>query len=128
MIIDRNGNILDYWEFKNGRAISDTDNKFGIEFHICLPYSDEQKKLYLRKKELKKYLKDTDYRALKYADGAYTEEEYAPYKAARAAARTEINEIEETFVEPTLTREEIDEAERLCIEKLKESEDGNADS
>lgn len=119
MIIDRNGNILDYWEFKNGRAISDTDNKFGIEFHICLSYTDEQKKLYLRKKELKKYLKDTDFRALKYADGAYTEEEYKPYKEARAAARAEINQIEDVFNEPTLTREEMDEAERLAMDKFK---------
>ncbi|MBP3817191.1 MAG: hypothetical protein J6H31_02715 [Butyrivibrio sp.] len=128
MIIDRNGNILDYWEFKNGRAISDTDNKFGIEFHICLPYTDEQKKLYLRKKELKKYLKDTDFRALKYADGAYTEEEYKPYKEARAAARAEINQIEDVFKEPTLTREEMDEAERLAIEKLKERKGANGTS
>jgi hypothetical protein len=118
MIIDKEVNILEYWELKDGRAIKDTENDYGIEFHICLPYSDEQKKLYLRKKELKKYLKDTDFRALKYADGAYTEEEYQPYKEARAAARAEINEIEEVFNEPTLTREEMDEAERLALNKF----------
>jgi hypothetical protein len=77
---------------------------------------------------VRKYLKDTDFRALKYADGCYTEEEYKPYKDARASARNEINEIEETFSEPTLTREEIDTIERLAMEKLKESEVGNANS
>ena len=118
MIIDKEGNVLEYWELKDGRAIKDTENDYGIEFHICLPYSDEQKKLYLRKKELKKYLKDTDFRALKYADGAYTEEEYKPYKEARAAARAEINEIEKVFNEPTLTRAEMDEAERLALDKF----------
>lgn len=115
MIIDTNGKELSIWYRKNGVLIFDADNKYGIKFAIGVEYSDKQKELFLRKKELKKYLKDTDYRALKYADGAYTEEEYAPYKAARAAARAEINEIEETFVEPTLTREEIDRAERKAL-------------
>ena len=115
MIIDKDGNILDFWERKNGKAIHDIDNAYGVEFYICVPYTTEQRELFIRKKELKKYLSDTDYRALKYADGAYTEEEYAPYKAARAAARAEINKIEEIFVEPTLTREEIDFAERKAL-------------
>ena len=115
MIIDIAGNQYPAWFREDGKLIFDEDNEFNIKFAIGVRYSEEQKKLFLRKKELKKYLKDTDYRALKYADGAYTEEEYAPYKAARAAARAEINKIEETFVEPTLTREEIDFAERKAL-------------
>jgi hypothetical protein len=113
MIIDAKGNKLPAWYRKDGKLIFDT--AYGVEFAIGVEYSEEQKEQFARKKELKKYLKDTDYRALKYADGAYTEEEYAPYKAARAAARAEINKIEETFVEPTLTREEIDFAERKAL-------------
>lgn len=128
MIIDRSGNLIEFWERKNGRAIKDTDNKYGITFFICLPYTDEQKAQFAEIKQLKKYLTDTDYRTMKYYDGAYTEEEYNPYKEGRAKARARINEIETTFTEPTLTREEMDEAERLAIEKLKESEVGNADS
>jgi hypothetical protein len=119
MIIDRDGNLLEYWERKNGRAIRDSNNKYGIEFYICIPYSDEQKTLFSRKKELKKYLADSDFRALKYADGCYTEEEYKPYKEARAAARAEINAIEKEFIEPTLTREEMDRAEELAMNKFK---------
>lgn len=115
MIIDTNGKELSIWYRKDGALIFDRNNEYGVEFAIGVEYSDEQKKLYLRKKELKKYLKDTDFRALKYADGAYTEEEYAPYKAARADARAEINRIEEMLVEPTLTREEIDRAERKAL-------------
>ena len=65
---------------------------------------------------------------MKYADGCYTEEEYKPYRESRAKARARINEIEEVFKEPTLSREEIDRAERLAIEKLKESEGNNADN
>lgn len=44
--------------------------------------------------ELKALLKESDYRAIKYAEGVYTEEEYAPYKAQRKAYRDEINELE----------------------------------
>lgn len=128
MIIDTNGKELTAWYRKDGKLIFDNDNKYGIPFAIGVEYTDEQKEQFARIKALKKYLKDTDFRALKYADGCYTEEEYKPYKDARASARTEINEIEKTFVEPTLTREEIDEIERLAIEKLKESEVRNADS
>lgn len=120
VIIDVEGNILSAWIRGNGPVIMDSDNPYGIEFAIVVRYSTEQKQAFHEIGECKRYLTATDYRALKYADGAYTEEEYAPYKVARAAARAKINKIEETFVEPTLTREEIDEAERLAMEKLKE--------
>ncbi len=128
MIIDTKGNELHAWYRTNGALIFDEDNKYGIKFAIGVEYSDEQRLLFSEIKVLKKYLKDTDYRALKYADGAYTEEEYRPYKEARAEARARINEIEKIFVEPTLTREEIDEAERLVMEKQKEVSDDNTDN
>ena len=47
--------------------------------------------------ELKQLLKETDYRAIKYAEGCYTEEEYKPYKEQRQAYRDEINELEATL-------------------------------
>lgn len=128
MIIDRDGNLLEFWERKNGRAIKDSNNEYGIDFFICVPYTEEQKAYFAEIKSLKKYLTDTDFRTMKYYDGAYSEEEYQPYKEARASARARINEIEEVFQEPTLSREEIDRAERLAIEKLKESEGNNADN
>lgn len=128
MIIDKDGNLLEYWERKNGRVINDSENEYKINFHICIPYTEQQKAYFVEIKNLKKYLDDTDFRALKYYDGAYTEEEYKPYKEARASARARINEIEEVFHEPTLSREEIDIAERQAIEKLKEMESKNADS
>lgn len=120
MVIDTKGNILGAWFRADGPVIIDEDNKYGIKFGIALAYDDEQKELFAQKAKLKKQLKNTDYRALKYADGCYSEEEYAPYKAERQLWRDEINKIEESFIEPTLTREEIDEAERLAIEKMKE--------
>ncbi len=42
----------------------------------------------------KKRLADTDYQAIKYAEGEISAEEYAPIKAKRAEWRAEINKLE----------------------------------
>jgi len=44
--------------------------------------------------ELKKQLAESNYKAIKYAEGWYTEEEYAPIKAQREALRERIREME----------------------------------
>lgn len=44
--------------------------------------------------QLKQLLSDTDYKAIKYAEGLLTEEEYAPIKAQREAWREEIRRLE----------------------------------
>lgn len=44
---------------------------------------------------LKGKLSATDYKAIKYAEGWISEEEYAPTKAERQAFRDKINELEE---------------------------------
>ena len=43
---------------------------------------------------LKDELAETDYKAIKFAEGWLTEEEYAPIKAQRQALRDKINELE----------------------------------
>ena len=49
--------------------------------------------------ELKQLLKETDYRAIKYAEGCYTAEEYQPYKELRQSYRDEINQLEQELGE-----------------------------
>lgn len=44
--------------------------------------------------DLQNHLAETDYQAIKYAEGWITEEEYAPIKAQRQAWRDEINRLE----------------------------------
>ncbi len=44
---------------------------------------------------LKNLLEQSDYKALKYADGALSEEEYAETRAQRAAWRAKINELQQ---------------------------------
>ena len=43
--------------------------------------------------ELKQELKNTDYKCMKFVDGALTEEEYAEVRAYRAELRRKINEL-----------------------------------
>ncbi len=44
--------------------------------------------------ELKQQLADTDYKAIKYAEGWISEEEYEPVRIQRQAWREEINRLE----------------------------------
>lgn len=48
---------------------------------------------------LKQLLAESDYKALKHADGVLSEEEYAPVKAERQALRDRINELEISLAE-----------------------------
>ena len=50
--------------------------------------------LYNKKRELHNNLIATDYKALKYAEGVISEEEYASVKLLRQSWRNEINKIE----------------------------------
>lgn len=121
MIIDQYGKVIpgQAWWYENGPLITHFNKKYNMEFSIGVYYNEEQKGKYAQIAELKKSLRDTDYKALKYADGAYTEEQYKPVKEARARWRAEINKIEEDFIKPTLTDEEIDYAEETAMEYLK---------
>lgn len=59
------------------------------------PYEPtELEKAYEELWKAKKTLSDTDYRTLKYVDGLYTEEEYAPYKEERAQLRQAVRDAQ----------------------------------
>lgn len=55
----------------------------------CVVYSTE-----LQIRILKQQLADTDYQAIKYAEGQLSDEEYAPIREQRQAWRDEINKLE----------------------------------
>lgn len=56
--------------------------------------NEEQKAKDEQTAELKKQLADTDYKAIKYSEGWFTEEEYAPIKAMRESLREQIRKLE----------------------------------
>lgn len=64
-----------------------------VKEQVFVPYS--QKELdQMRIAELKQLLNDSDYKAIKYAEGLITTSEYAPIKAMRETYRAEINMLE----------------------------------
>ena len=112
--LEKLGNHELKWEYENvEEEIDDLSKPIYSEEHEVIGY--QKKTITIRKpvlveydntsdlareqalhriQELKTLLKETDYRAIKYAEGQYTEEEYAPYKALRQSYRDEINELE----------------------------------
>ena len=81
--------------------ISDTQqsdiNGWTYRKDVC-PMKTEEDKLKdqyrLEITQLKKQLSDTDYKAIKYAEGQISEEEYASVRAERQSYRDRINELE----------------------------------
>ena len=68
------------------------------DIYVYIPYTEEdlqKRKADVRINELKSLLASTDYKAIKYAEGELTEEEYAPIKELRRSYRAEINQLEE---------------------------------
>ena len=90
------------WDIENNYIlISDTQqsdiNGWTYRKDVC-PMKTEQDLLKdqyrLEIAQLKKQLSDTDYKAIKYAEGQLTEEEYSPTRSQRAEWRARINELE----------------------------------
>lgn len=99
-------------EYENGgkdvKKVIDVEAKPYISAHIeteeiqvYIPYTeDELAKIAAKREiaELKSKLSETDYKAIKYAEGLYTDEEYAPVKELRQTWRDRINELEEVAI------------------------------
>lgn len=118
MIIDRNGNLLQVFRSIDGIIVHDG------KYAICLEFNATQKAQMQRISQLKAYLNSTDYQAIKFSDGAISEEDYAPIREQRKEARAEINAIEAEYTPPTITREEMDYAEKRAEKNEKERVSG----
>ena len=95
-------------EYPNGgkdvKKVIDVEGKPFVEAHtereeimIYIPYTEaELKRMEAEREisELKAKLRDSDYKAIKFAEGELSEEEYAPTKAERRAWREKINQLE----------------------------------
>ena len=68
------------------------------EIWVYVPYTEDELERMAAEREiaeLKAKLRDTDYQAIKYAEGMYTLTEYAPIREQRQAWRDRINHLEE---------------------------------
>ena len=86
-ITDTEVSELNGWTYLKGFAPKKTESMILIE-----KYQSEII-------ELKKYLSDTDYKAIKFAEGEITESDYQEVKTQRHDARARINELESLIEE-----------------------------
>jgi hypothetical protein len=86
-ITDTEVSELNGWTYLKGYAPKKTESMILIE-----KYQSEIV-------ELKKYLSDTDYKAIKFAEGEITESDYQEVKLQRHDARARINELESLIEE-----------------------------
>ena len=93
------------WDIENNYiSIEDTQqsdiNGWTYRKDLC-PMKTEQDLLKdqyrLEIAQLKKQLSDTDYKAIKFAEGQLTESEYSPTRTQRASWRARINKLQEDF-------------------------------
>ncbi len=85
-------------EAKLEKYVQITEEEFNRLTYVA-PHEPTEEEIARKEKlariaELKRLLAASDYEAIKYAEGWFTEQEYAPYKAQRQAYRDEINELE----------------------------------
>lgn len=96
---DSDNNYYSYKE-KHNDLIEITEQEWNIHAASLTPKPLSQERItYITKQkriqELKKLLSDTDYKAIKYAEGLISEEDYLPIKQLRQSYRDEINQLEE---------------------------------
>lgn len=104
MIITKNGELREAVWSQDGEIYHKG------QFAIVLYYTDEQKKQVQEMQECQKNLRDTDFKATKYSEGLYSEEEYAPIKLQRQQWRDRYNEIKDNYIPPSITEEEAEYA------------------
>ena len=80
------------WCNDNGATIEDKGEYYEV---VPIPEPTQEERDAAEIERLKAELAATDYKCLKYVDGALTEEEYAEVKAYRQELRNRINALEE---------------------------------
>ena len=113
MIITREGKIIQAFTSEQGIIVH--HEAYNTKFAICLEFDEIQAAQSLRMRTIKHLLSLSDYKAIKYAEGEISEEEFAPIREQRRAYREEYNRLEEEYVKPSITPEEMDLAERTSL-------------
>ena len=79
------------WCNNNNATIEDKGEYYEV---VEIPKPTQEELNAIEVERLKSELASTDYKCLKYVDGALSDEEYAEVKAYRAELRARINELE----------------------------------
>lgn len=83
------------WCNSNNATIEDRGEYYEV---VPVPEPTQEEKNTAEIELLKAELSSTDYKCLKYVDGALTEEEYAEVKAYRQELRNKINQLEQDLL------------------------------
>lgn len=95
---------MNYYRLENGSVVSTigvldayeiTKDEFDAVMNAAAGAMAEKEASLARIAELKMKLSETDYKAIKYAEGFISDEDYEQAKAERQAWRDEINQIEQ---------------------------------
>ena len=78
------------WCNANNATIEDNGEYYEV---VPIPAPSQEEVNAMEVERLKSELASTDYKCLKYVDGALTEEEYAEVRKLRAELRAKINEL-----------------------------------
>lgn len=81
------------WCNENNATIEDKGEYYEV---VEIPAPTQEELNAMEVERLKSELASTDYKCLKYVDGALSEEEYAEVRAYRAELRAKINELQRT--------------------------------
>lgn len=81
-------------KYINGKYVELTPEEIAAMEAERIAFESSREYKEMRISELKAQLAETDYKALKFAEGWLSAEEYAPIKAERQAIRNEINALE----------------------------------
>lgn len=89
------------WTYENGKRVVKNIDFAATEDEAAVPQISEEERRAVaeaqraeRIESLKERLAESDYKAIKYAEGWLTEDEYAATRAQRQALRDKINELE----------------------------------
>ena len=97
----KNLNDMRVWTYENGKRVVKNIDFAATEDEAAVPQISEEERMAVaeaqraeRIEALKERLAESDYKAIKYAEGWLTEDEYAATRAQRQALRDKINELE----------------------------------
>lgn len=81
-------------KFVNGQVVECTPEEIAVMEAERIAYESSREYKSQKIDDLKIQLSSTDYKAIKFAEGWLSEEEFAPVRAERQALRNQINALE----------------------------------
>ena len=106
ILVDENGNRISINDVNYDKGYLDPEDRIiegekvqWVTYRLFTKEQLRRREIADEIEELKKQLANTDFHAIKYSEGWYTEEEYEPIKEERESYREKIRELEKELEE-----------------------------